>query len=250
MFLFKKKKKKPVAPGPAGSYTYQDGVLTGQNVFDSGRNAYVNSTFSSPAEKAFLDMGNEQIPQLLGKLQQAYNPSEAESQQYFNDYVDPQLRDINKSFDQQTANANQGAIASGIGNSAGFSRFMANDIMGERARATADANRLGRLAQFDLGALRAKQYEPLLNLLIGRQDTANQQANQVGQLNASYTPAGDKAARNIYEAQLEKYNKNKQLLRTLGTLAGAGAGAYAGGPAGAQMGAQLGGAQAEFYGGY
>ena len=98
--------------------------------------------------------------------------------------------------------------------------------------------------------MRAKQYEPLLNLLIGRQDTANQQANQVGQLNASYTPAGDKAARNIYEAQLEKYNKNKQLLRTLGTLAGAGAGAYAGGPAGAQMGAQLGGAQAEFYGGY
>jgi hypothetical protein len=180
------KKKEPPAPTPQSSYTYQDGVLTGQNVFDAGRQAYINSTFSSPAQKAFQDMGNQQMPQLLGKLQQAYNPSEAEQQQYFNDYVDPQLRDINKSFDQQTASANQGAIASGIGNSAGFSRFLANDVMGERAKQTADVNRQGRLAQYDLGALRARQYMPLLDLLTGRQDTGLQQANQMGQLNAGY----------------------------------------------------------------
>ena len=198
------RKKGPPVPTPQSSYTYQDGVLTGQNVYDAGRQAYINSSFSNPGQKAFQDMGNQQIPQLLGKIQQAYNPSEAESQQYFNDYVDPQLRDINKSFDQQTASANQGAIASGIGGSAGFSRFMANDIMGERARATADVNRLGRLAKFDLGALRAKQYLPLLDLLTNRQDTGLQQANQLGQSNASYSNAQNSLVNNQYQSQLAK----------------------------------------------
>ncbi len=198
------RKKAPPVPTLQSSYTYQDGVLTGQNVYDAGRQAYINSTFSSPSQKAFQDAGNQQIPQLLGKIQQAYNPSEAEKQQYFNDYVDPQLRDINKSFDEQTASANQGAIASGIGNSAGFSRFMANDIMGERAKQTADVNRQGRLAQFDLGALRAKQYMPLLDLLTGRQDTGLQQANQLGQLNAGYSGNLNNVLNSQYQAQLAK----------------------------------------------
>ena len=215
------KKKAPPAPTPQSSYTYQDGVLTGQNVYDAGRQAYFNSTFSSPSQKAFQDMGNQQIPQLLGKIQQAYNPSEAEKQQYFNDYVAPQLYDINKSFDQQTANANQGAIARGIGNSAGFSRFMANDINSERARATADVNRQGRLAQYDLGALRANQYLPLLNLLTGRQDTGFQQANQLGQLNAGYSAT-------LLNNLLNSYNQsqqNNQKKGILGGLIGTGLGA-------------------------
>jgi len=198
------KKKVPPAPTPQSSYTYQDGVLTGQNVYDAGRQAYINSSFSNPAQKAFQDMGNQQIPQLLGKIQQAYNPSEAESQQYFNDYVDPQLRDINKSFDQQTASANQGAIARGVGNSAGFSRFMANDIMGERAKTIADINRQGRLAQYDLGALRARQYMPLLDLLTGRQDTGLQQANQMGQLNAGYSGNLNNVLNSQYQSKLAK----------------------------------------------
>lgn len=235
------KKKAPPAPTPQSSYTYQDGVLTGQNVYDAGRQAYINSSFSSPAQKAFQDMGNQQIPQLLGKIQQAYNPSEAESQQYFNDYVDPQLRDINKSFDQQTSSANQGAIANGIGGSAGFSRFMANDVMGERARATADVNRQGRLAKYDLGALRAKQYMPLLDLLTGRQDTGLQQANQMGQLNAGYTQQGNNQAQNLYQLQLARQRNGGGIGRTLGTLAGAGVGAYFGGPAGAGAGGSIGG---------
>jgi hypothetical protein len=235
------RKKQPKAPTPQSSYTYQDGVLTGQNVYDAGRQAYINSTFSNPAQKAFQDMGNQQIPQLLGKIQQAYNPSDTEKQQYFNDYVDPQLRDINKSFDQQTANANQGAIASGIGNSAGFSRFMANDVMGERARATADANRQGRLAQYDLGALRARQYMPLLDLLTGRQDTGRQQANQMGQLNAGYTQQGNNQAQNLYQLQLANQRRGGGIGRTLGTLAGAGIGAYFGGPMGASAGGSIGG---------
>jgi hypothetical protein len=243
------KKKAPPAPTPQSSYTYQDGVLTGQNVYDAGRQAYINSTFSSPAQKAFQDAGNQQIPQLLGKLQQAYNPSEAEQQQYFNDYVDPQLRDINKSFDQQTASANQGAIASGIGNSAGFSRFLANDVMGERAKTIADINRQGRLAQYDLGALRAKQYMPLLDLLTGRQDTGLQQANQLGQLNANYTQQGNNQALTRYQLQQINQKKGGGLAKTIGTLAGAGMGAVVGGPMGAQMGAQVGGAQGDFYGG-
>ena len=213
------RKKAPPVPTPPNSYTYQDGVLTGQNVYDAGRKAYFNSTFSSPSQKAFQDMGNQQIPQLLGKIQQAYNPSEAESQQYFNDYVDPQLKDINKSFDQQTASANQGAIASGIGNSAGFSRFMANDIKGERAKQTAEANRLGRLAQFDLGALRAKQYLPLLNLLTGRQDTGFQQSNQLGQLNAGYSAT---LLNNLLAPYVQEQQNKKGIL---GGLIGTGLGA-------------------------
>lgn len=235
------KKKQPPAPTPQSSYTYQDGVLTGQNVYDAGRQAYINSTFSTPAQKAFTDMGNQQIPQLLAKIQQAYNPSQAEQQQYFNDYVDPQLRDVNKSFDQQTASANQGAIANGIGNSAGFSRFLANDIMGERAKTIADINRQGRLAQYDLGALRARQYEPLLNLLTGRQDAGLQQANQLGQLNAGYSQQGNANAQNLYQLQLANQKRGGGFGRTLGTLAGAGIGAYYGGPMGASVGGSIGG---------
>ena len=98
---------------------------------------------------------------------------------------------------------------------------MANDINSERARATADVNRQGRLAQYDLGALRANQYLPLLNLLTGRQDTGFQQANQLGQLNAGYSAT-------LLNNLLNSYNQsqqNNQKKGILGGLIGTGLGA-------------------------
>jgi len=207
-------------------YQYQNGKLIGSRVYDPNINGYRSDVTNSDAQNAFDTNADQQIPSLLGKINSAYDPSTADYQRYNDALTTIPTREANQAYSQAENDFNQGAIASGMGSSAGALRQYGN-IAQNQANTKADIANNAYLQSFNLPSMRAKPYMDLYSLYSGGQLQNQQNSQQQAQLQGSL--ASNTTGNYSGNFQAGK-NRQAALLQALIGAAGTGAKAAAGAP--------------------
>lgn len=107
----------PKAPDPQNYYFYNDGELSGQQLYDKSKQAYISETFSSPFEKAqeaaYQDIFNKVYPQLQATPEARQQQIDA----YGDSVYQQMLQPLTEARDQALLAGRENMNASGFLNS-------------------------------------------------------------------------------------------------------------------------------------
>lgn len=125
-------------PTPTGQneQILQNGQLVGQRVFDAASGAWQTNTFLTPDQQRIQSLASGGLTGTLNQLQGG--PLTPQDQAYQDSFIRPQLTALNDAYSQASSRFNTRANASGMGSSAGFADYYANQLDKNKAQATAD----------------------------------------------------------------------------------------------------------------
>lgn len=122
---------------PASEIYRQDGQTQVQRIYDPNTKAFTTDVTSNPQDLQVQGIARQ------GMLNTAntagtFDTSKAGLEAYQNALAEPQRRAVNSAYDQAEGNAMLNASGNGMSQSAGFAKYFAKQLAGQRAKDLAD----------------------------------------------------------------------------------------------------------------
>lgn len=166
---------------PLNAYTYQNGALTASMTYNPKLGGYQFQNYLSPQQKAIYDNSEYGINNTLTGMSQALgNLSPATINQYEQEYMTPQVNQLNRSYNDAYGAAADAAGANGTLGSVGFDRYLGNNLEYNRAQSLANIQANAAIAGYNLPNLVMLPYVNELNTYQNalNNDQSNFSANQ------------------------------------------------------------------------
>lgn len=208
----------PAAPDPTSEYYREDGVLKSQRVWDPAKKAYSSETFSTPDEQAINKTATAFINQLVGQVPQNFSMSPESLAQYSDAYAAPQRQALNESYNRATGAAQSAASSSGMRNSLGYNRYLANTLERNRAQGLSDIENNRKMMEYQIPSMMLKPYSDAFNLVNAALN--GEQAQTMANLEPSFQ--GSQQASNYALQQHNAQLNNWQLQNAMNKNSGSG----------------------------
>lgn len=200
----------PKPPKPKNEWFYEDGVLRSSRVYDKKKGGYTSQTFSTDDERAIKNQGTEWLAGLMKDIPNIMDMSPEGIQGYKDAFTEPQYRALNESYNNALGSAKSAASSSGMRNSIGFNKYLADQIERNRAQGAADIEANAKMLENELPRMRLAPYMDAFNLY------SSALGGEQARSNASLQPAfqGSQAATNAaisnYQNQLAYHQQRNQ----------------------------------------
>lgn len=119
--------------------------------------------------------------------------------QYSDAYAAPQRQALNESYNKALGSAQSAAASSGLRNSLGYNRYLANNLERNRAQGLADIENNRKLMEYQIPSMMLKPYSDAFNLVNAALN--GEQAQTMASLEPSFQ--GSQQASNL---ALQQYN--------------------------------------------
>lgn len=128
----------PVQQAPANEYYYQGANQVGSRVWSPAANAFETRVTQTPEQQQVMDISQSMLGQIAEAAAPYVNMDEAARQDLANRYAAPAVSAINSTYDKLQGGAESQAASSGIQNSFGYARFLADEIAKNKAQDLSD----------------------------------------------------------------------------------------------------------------